>query len=97
MGLVLISHVRVVEEDTRTGMQKSWAMNLSNSPRIVVESMCDLILFADVESDGSRVIRTKPSPRWVAGDRTGTLPETLPLGYDALSSAFSGKTNGENK
>ena len=97
MGLGIISHTRVVEEETRPGTNKTFAMNLSNSPRIVVESMSDLLLFADVEPDGTRVLRTKPSTKWVAGDRTGKLPETLPLNYDALSSAFSGtkKENGD--
>jgi hypothetical protein len=99
MGLVIISHAKEIEVDTRTGKQMRWAPTLPASARNIVESMSDLLLFADVESDGSRVIRTKPSPKWVAGDRTGRLPETLPLGYDELSSAFGGTTkkNGEKK
>ncbi|HIB01300.1 MAG TPA: hypothetical protein EYO31_05310, partial [Phycisphaerales bacterium] len=101
MGLVIVSHSRIIEEETRTGMQRSYAMNLSNSPRIVVESMSDLILFADTEPDGTRVLRTKPSNKWVAGDRTGVLPATLPLDYSQLVAAFAGaeketKKNGVN-
>lgn len=89
MGLVLISHAREIEEDTRTGKRMRWSPSLPGSARNIVESMSDLLLFADVDGDSSRVLRTKPSPRWVAGDRTGKLPETMPLSYDALSSAFN--------
>ena len=100
MGLVMVSHVRIVDEESRTGTKRSYAMNLSNSPRIIVTSMSDLYLFADVADDGSRVLRTKGTKGWAAGDRTGMLPETMPLSYDALSAAFSNvltKKNGEKK
>ena len=36
-----------------------------------------------------RVIRTKPHPTYEAGDRTGRLPEVLPLDYDAFVQAFN--------
>ena len=97
MGLVIVSHAKEIEVDTRTGKQLRWAPTLPPSARNIIEGMSDLLLFADVESDGSRVLRTKPSPKWVAGDRTGRLPETMPLSYDALSSSFGGPTNGERK
>jgi len=35
-----------------------------------------------------RVMRTKPSPYWEAGDRTGRLPETIELDFDAFLAAF---------
>ena len=97
MGLVMVSHAKEVEEETRTGVKRCWAPNLSPSNRILVEGMSDLLLFADVEPDGSRVLRTKPGERWHAGDRSGKLPETIPLSYDALSSAFGGMTKKEKK
>ena len=56
--------------------------------RHVVLGLVDMILFCDsvarTAEDGSividRVIRTKPHPTYEAGDRTGRLPATLPLG-----------------
>ncbi len=36
-----------------------------------------------------RVLRTKPHPTYEAGDRTGRLPEIVPLDYDAFVSAFN--------
>ena len=82
-----------------SGKHMRWAPTLPPSARNIVEGMSDLLLFADVDGDGSRVLRTKPSQRWIAGDRSGKLPETLPLSYDSLSSTFSGKAkkNGEKK
>jgi len=54
------------------------------------------VLFCDVEptrtEDGKisykRVMRCKPSAEYEAGDRTGRLPETLPLDYEAFRKAF---------
>jgi|TARA_R110000824_G_scaffold5326_8_gene24764 hypothetical protein len=90
MGLVLVSHAKEIEHDTRVGKQLRWTPSLPGSARQIVEGMSDLLLFADVDSSDERVLRTKPSNRWVAGDRTGNLPETLPLSYEALSSAMNG-------
>jgi len=58
--------------------------------------LCDLVLYCDTETapgpDGKpvtrRVLRTKPSQHWESGDRTGLLPETLPLNFDAFRAAF---------
>jgi hypothetical protein len=60
--------------------------------------LVDIILYGDSVSrkDAAgnlvvdRVLRTKPHPTYEAGDRTGRLPEMLPLDYSAFNSAFSG-------
>jgi len=88
MGLVMVSHDRVIEEETRTGTRKYSAPDLANSPRTIIEAMSDLLLFADTEPDGTRVLRTKPDDRWRGGDRSGLLPETMPLDYDELVRVF---------
>lgn len=94
MGLVMISHDRVVEEDTRTGVKRYSAPDLSNSPRTIVEAKADLLLFADTEQDGSRVFRTTPNDKWRGGDRSGFLSETMPLNYNAIVEAFGkGESN----
>jgi len=58
--------------------------------------MVDMVLYCDLETsvgDGGeqrmrRVIRTKPSRDYEAGDRTGRLPETLDLDYAEFYAAF---------
>jgi hypothetical protein len=59
--------------------------------------MVDQVLFCDLEmataEDGAesvkRVIRTKPSLYYEAGDRTGRLPETLDLDFRRFFEAFN--------
>jgi hypothetical protein len=65
--------------------------------------MADMVLFCDLEAqtggDGAptfrRVIRTKPSLYYEAGDRTGRLPETLNLSFSAFLDAFNNATSGK--
>jgi hypothetical protein len=57
----------------------------------------DIILFGDSvakkDTAGNvtieRVVRTKPHPTYEAGDRTGRLPEFLPLDYEQFVKAFN--------
>jgi hypothetical protein len=57
----------------------------------------DIILFGDSvakkDTAGNvtieRVVRTKPHPTYEAGDRTGRLPELLPLDYEQFVKAFN--------
>ena len=59
--------------------------------------MVDMVLFCDLEvtagegekTEIRRVIRTKPSLYYEAGDRTGRLPETLDLDYQKFLDAYS--------
>ena len=100
-GLVLISHAKEIEVDTRTGKYTRIVPTLPDKARKIVLGMVDQVLFCDLEmataEDGTesvrRVIRTKPSLYYEAGDRTGRLPETIDLDFrkflDAFNSAVS--------
>lgn len=56
-----------------------------------------MVLYCDIETgtgpDGKmvarRVMRTKPSLYYEAGDRTGRLPELIDLDYAKFTEAFS--------
>ena len=51
----------------------------------------DMILFIDSavkDGEEKRFIRTKPSEYYDAGDRSGLLPEIIPLSYEALAKPF---------
>jgi hypothetical protein len=62
--------------------------------------MADLVLLCDLEVQSAgngeptvrRVIRTKPSRYYEAGDRTGRLPETLDLHFPGFLAAFNAAT-----
>ena len=102
-GLILVSHAQEREYDSRTGKYTKITPSLSEGARRIIIGMVDIIGFVDLEeqvsSDGkitfNRVIRTKPSKHYEAGDRTGGLPETLPLDYQVfernLKTALSSK------
>lgn len=97
-GLFLISHAKEMEVETRTGKLTRVVPTLPDKARKIVLGMVDMVLFCDLEkSTGEggeqrvrRVIRTKPSLYYEAGDRTGRLPDILDLDFSAFLTAFNG-------
>ena len=95
-GLILISHSQEIAIETRTGNRTKIVPSLPDKPRKILTSLVDFIFYCDIEvtknengeSQFRRVLRTKPTHEYEAGDRTGRLPETIELNYQALSSAF---------
>ena len=91
-GLVMIGHSDLIEVETKTRKYNRFTLSISGKNRGIFINIADLVLFIDSEvgKDGEekRIIRTKPSMYWEAGDRMGTLPETLPLDYLQLSKYF---------
>lgn len=95
-GLIMTSHAVEKEVKTPTGKAMKIFPTMPNSARKIVLGMCDLILYAEmveiVSAEGvitgyDRVLRTKPTTLYEAGDRTGKLPETLPMRYEAFAAA----------
>jgi hypothetical protein len=97
-GLFLISHAKEMEMDSRTGKYTRVVPTLPDKARKIVLGMADMVLFCDLEvitgdngeQNMRRVIRTKPSLYYEAGDRTGRLPDILDLDFKAFLTAFSG-------
>lgn len=90
-GLILVSHSDLVEVETKTKKFNKWTISVGGKNRHVILNLVDIILFIDSKMDGEkevRLIRTKPSMYWEAGDRSNLLPEELPLSYEALSKYF---------
>ena len=99
-GLVMVSHSDFIEIKTRTATITKAVPTLQKSAREVVLKMCDIILFAEstvTDAGESRLMRTKPSENWEAGDRTKRLPATLPLDYQSFYNAFHGIEGKETK
>ena len=96
-GLFLVSHSVEREFETRTGKVMRIVPTLPDKARRIVLGMVDMILFCDLETsvgkDGQsvvrRVMRTKPSVQYEAGDRTGRLPEVIDLDYPKFLAAFT--------
>lgn len=101
-GLILISHSQERDIETRTGKHTRIVPTLPEKARKLVTGLVDLILFCDLDiktgEDGKpvwqRVMRTKPSPNYDAGDRTGRLPEVIPLDFPSFMKAFNNTAAG---
>jgi len=96
-GLIMTSHAQEKEVKTPTGAETRISPTLPNGARKIVLGMADLILFAEMQevrneqgriTGYERVVRTKPTTIYEAGDRTSKLPETLPLDYACFAQAM---------
>lgn len=95
-GLFLISHAQEKEYETSRGKVMRTVPTIPDKARKIVLGMVDLVLYGDVEvtqgENGQqvvrRVLRTKPSLHYEAGDRTGRLPEVLDFDYATFVAAF---------
>lgn len=99
LGMVYVSHVSINEIESRTGKYNRADVSLSGQANKAIVPTCDFILYATTETDKDgaekRILRTKPSKHWNAGDRTGKLPETLPLDAKEFIKAFNAAVKGE--
>lgn len=97
-GVILISHAKEIEVKKGGVKWSKIVSTLPGSGRKIAASLADFILFCDVaEIDDAkapggkrrvRVIRTKPSVYYEAGDRQGFLPSVVPLDFGAFSAAY---------
>ena len=95
-GLFLISHAKEIEIDIRSEKYTRVVPTLPDKARKIVLGMVDMVLYCGLEAlegEGNekqfrRVIRTKPSLYYEAGDRTGRLPEALDLDFEKFFEAF---------
>ncbi len=103
-GLYLISHSQEVEIETRTGKYNKTVPTLPEKARKIVLGLVDMVLYCDIETaagtDGKmvarRVMRTKPSLNYEAGDRTGRLPDIIDLDYTKFIEAFNATADTKN-
>lgn len=97
-GLYLISHSQEIEIETRTGKLTKIVPTLPEKARKIVLGLVDMVLYCDLDvvQNGDakptvrRVMRTKPSVHYEAGDRTGRLPEVIELNYQQFAGHFAG-------
>lgn len=98
-GLVFISHTDLVDIKTRTGTLSRYEPSVSKRIREDLLGMCDFVFYCDIEDteDGEkRILHTKPTKDFVAGDRTGRFPPQIDMSYAAIKAEFD-KFNGGNK
>ena len=105
-GLWMIAHSAEREIETRTEKYQKTVPQLPDKAAGQILGMADMILFADLHEDKGedgkstfrRVLRTKPSKYYEAGDRSGALPAIIDLDYRKFAAAYeSGITAQKNK
>ena len=93
LGVIYVSHAVGEEIKTRTGSYTRYDVSMSGQANKVIVPSCDIIMYAhsvqDKDGVERRVLETKPSAYWNAGDKTGRLPETLPLNAAEFIKAFN--------
>lgn len=97
-GLILTSHEKIEEVKTRTSVYNKALPSANSTYRKLVLGMSDLILYAHtvqvVDKETRiprevRVLETKASENWEAGDRTSLLPASLEFSYDSFKKAWN--------
>ena len=91
-GLVIVSHADTEEIKSRTGTITRWMPTMPKQAREIILPMADFVLFATsiMNEEGEyRILHTKPSENWEAGDRTGLLPAEIELSFKAFADAFA--------
>lgn len=99
MGLCFVSHSEEKEIRTRGKKEPETkvAHTLPNRARKIINPIADMILYMGLDDNGGRVIHTKETNRYEAGDRTGNLPDTLPLNYERFVAAYHGSDGSEGQ
>ena len=103
LGVVYISHAEEKEVDADSVVNPYAAINadakgkttmivptVEKRARKFILGQADMILYLEILKDLTRVIHAHPCRRFEAGDRSGRLPATLPLSYDAIVTAYYG-------
>jgi hypothetical protein len=96
-GVVFTAHAVTKEVSTPAGKTDRTVPTLPDKVSQYLTAMVSVIGFASVrpvmQPDGTtrreRVLSTKPHTDFDAGDRTGRLPETLPLSWQAFADAMN--------
>lgn len=93
-GLLLISHAQDLTIKSRTAEITKAVPTIGGSARRFILGLADIILYAEMtqgdKGEMDRVLHAAPSENWEAGDRTGRLPEVMPLDWPAVKKAFKG-------
>lgn len=104
VGLVFTSHEKIREIKTRTSSYNKATPSPSGAYRNLIIGMSDLILYATTtqktdsgKSESIRVLYTKESENWEAGDRTATLPPIIKFTFEDFMDAWNKKNNNEKE
>lgn len=99
LGIVYVAHASEKTIKTRKGEYTRFDAAIAGQAYEQIVGSADFILFAQIETDANgerRILRTKPCEYWNAGDKTGKLPEVLPLDAKAFIAAYNEAIGAKN-
>jgi len=96
-GLWMIAHSVEREVETRTEKYLKTVPQLPDKAAGQILGMADMILYANIHEEQDengktrfrRVLFTKPSKYFEAGDRSGALPAIIDLDYGRFAAAYN--------
>ena len=92
-GLIFVSHSQDITLKTRTAELTKSVPTLGGKSRDFILGISDIVLYAEMtetKEGQQRILHAAPSESWEAGDRTGCLPETMPLDWTAVAENLKG-------
>jgi len=88
-GMVFLSHEKFVDVEENGVKYSKRDITLSGAARKAVSGYCDFILYFYSDREGNRLMKTKGHQELNAGDRSGVLPEILPMDFKAFEIALN--------
>ena len=96
LGVVITSHTVLAEIPTPSGKQIQYQPSVQKRIQEIIIPLVDIIGFAhsvmSLNKEGdcveTRMLETSETASWVAGDRTGRLPATMPFSFHVFKKHF---------
>lgn len=83
-GIVLLSHEKTTEEQRGPRTVSVTDNTIGNSLKKYVNGLVDFIFYFGEDEESNRYILTKGNESYILGDRSGLLPERMPLDAEVL-------------
>jgi adenosyl cobinamide kinase/adenosyl cobinamide phosphate guanylyltransferase len=79
-GVIFISHEKTSEINGAKNIKKTYTdTTMSSTAKKLIQGMVDFIFYFYIDENNQRLIRTKGNDYINAGDRSGLLPEIMPM------------------
>ncbi len=91
-GVIFLSHAQCRDKEIGPRKISYTDSTLPGSAQKIIHGLCDYILYFHSDSEGQRLIRTKGTENVNAGDRSGYLPELIPMNSEQLINYLKGDT-----
>lgn len=91
LGVIFITHVKQTEREDRGVKRMFVDTSLPSGGRAYVNGASDFIFYCFRDSKGNRLMRTKANENFQGGDRSGLLPEIMPLDYELMIKYLTGE------